>query len=117
MNPTVLWGLFIAYSLGIVILSFATTGKEKDSNEFWSGNREIPWWKLAISLTSGWLMLGWIGFGMGQIYMLGATGLWILPIPWFVLVVLILLNARQNLRQFRYAGVLEQLIKDENSIR
>lgn len=53
--------------------------------EFWMAKRQLPGWRLAISLTAGWLMLGWVGFGMSQIYMLGATGLWILPIPWLIL--------------------------------
>ena len=87
MTPIILWILFIVYSAGVVLWSFKTTGREKDAEAFWGGKQDTPWWKLAISLTSGWLMLGWIGFGMGQVYMLGATGLWILPIPWLVLMV------------------------------
>jgi len=31
-------------------------------------------------------------------------------VPRAVIVLLVLLNARQNLRQYRYAGVLEQLV-------
>jgi len=34
-------------------------------------------------------MLGWIGFGMSQVYMYGAAGLWILPIPWVLLTFII----------------------------
>lgn len=33
--------------------------------------------------------------------------------PRAVIILLILLNARQNLRQYRYAGVLEQLLAPE----
>jgi len=57
--------------------------------EFWLANRELPGWRLGISLTAGWLMLGWIGFGMSQVYMYGASGLWILPIPWVLLTLII----------------------------
>jgi len=35
--------------------------------------------------------------------------------PRAVIVVLILLNARQNLRQYRFAGILEQLLPKESS--
>lgn len=87
MQAWILWMIFILYSAVVVWWSFRTTGDEEDADEFWRGKQDIPWWKLAISLSSGWLMLGWIGFGMGQIYMLGATGLWILPIPWLVLMI------------------------------
>jgi len=64
---------------------------EHKNLEFWMANRELPGWRLGISLTSGWLMLGWIGFGMSQIYAYGATGLWLLQIPWFILCILIIL--------------------------
>ncbi len=88
MSPTVLWILFAIYSLVLIGLSLRTTGHEPDAETFWSGGpKGMPWWQLSASLTSGWLMLGWIGFGMGQIYMLGATGLWTLPLPWLILVI------------------------------
>lgn len=35
--------------------------------------------------------------------------------PRAVIVVLILLNARQNLRQYRFAGILEQVLPRESS--
>jgi SSS family solute:Na+ symporter len=89
MKPWILWALFILYSVAMVVVSIIKTGREKDGDEYWNAKKDLAWWQLAISLTAGWLMLGWIGFGMGQIYMLGATGLWILPIPWLVLCVLL----------------------------
>jgi solute:Na+ symporter, SSS family len=58
--------------------------------EFWIAKRQLPGWRLAMSLTAGWLMLGWVGFGMSQIYLYGATGLWMLPIPWLILCVIVI---------------------------
>ncbi|HNY27582.1 MAG TPA: hypothetical protein PKH31_09395 [Candidatus Sumerlaeota bacterium] len=88
MSPTVLWIIFALYSLVMIGLSFRTTGHDPDAESFWSGGpKGMPWWQLSASLTAGWLMLGWIGFGMGQVYMLGATGLWTLPLPWLILVI------------------------------
>ena len=93
------WAAFIAYAIlmiavGVIIrhrrTDRATQNRSVTGNfEFWMAKRQLPGWRLAISLTSGWLMLGWIGFGMSQIYMYGATGLWILPIPWLILCFLI----------------------------
>ena len=90
------WIVFILYSL-IVIgmgvyswLSRRTKNREHCNVEFWMGGRSIPGWALGISIASGWLMLGWISFGMSQVYAYGATGLWILPIPWFILCILII---------------------------
>lgn len=88
--------VFLAYSAVVVLVGFVAWRRKRARSlsrkglEFWMANRELPGWRLAISLTSGWLMLGWIGFGMSQIYMYGATGLWILPIPWLILCIWII---------------------------
>ena len=83
------------YSLVMVLVGIFTRLKNQKSErhpnlEFWMAKRQMPGWMLAVSLTSGWLMLGWIGFGMSQIYMLGATALWILNIPWFILCIIVI---------------------------
>jgi SSS family solute:Na+ symporter len=89
------WLVFGIYSLAVVTLGLTLRHRRKsgtgghDNLDFWLGRREIPGWMLGVSLASGWLMLGWIGFGMSQIYAYGATGLWILPIPWLILCFLI----------------------------
>ncbi len=96
MQTLLYWLAFIAYSLIVIYIGYRLRPKEGQdpenmlSLEFWMAKRQLPGWRLAVSLTSGWLMLGWIGFGMSQIYMYGATGLWILPIPWFILCFIII---------------------------
>ncbi len=86
-------GLYSIVVVGVGVALRRRRGRMADDGhgrlDFWLGRREIPGWMLGISLASGWLMLGWIGFGMSQIYAYGATGLWILPIPWFILCFLI----------------------------
>lgn len=70
----------------------------------------------AIARRRLFLALSWIGIVAGAAltawYALewwrgarGATGARV------ALVILVLLNARQNLRQYRYAGVLEKLVR------
>ncbi|MFH2002967.1 MAG: sodium:solute symporter family protein [Planctomycetota bacterium] len=91
------WIVFVLYSLAVIGLGFWARStrierhRENKNLEFWMASRELPGWRLGISLTSGWLMLGWIGFGMSQIYAYGATGLWLLQIPWFILCILIII--------------------------
>jgi SSS family solute:Na+ symporter len=58
--------------------------------DFWIAGRKFPGWRLAISVTAGWLMLGWLGYGMSMIYQMGLSGLWILPLPWFILCFIII---------------------------
>lgn len=90
------WLLFMIYSavvIGMGIHSWRSRKKENKEHcnlEFWMAGRSMPGWALGISLASGWLMLGWISFGMSQIYAYGATGLWLLPIPWFILCIMII---------------------------
>lgn len=98
METLLYWIVVLAYSAVVVFIGYrirAThrakdTGQGEANLEFWMARRQLSGWRLGISLTSGWLMLGWIGFGMSQIYMYGATGLWILPIPWFILCFIII---------------------------
>lgn len=87
---TVCWIAVAIYIITMVAIGYVTrvrreTVEHAPNFEFWLAKRQLPGWWLATSLTSGWLMLGWIGFGISQIYLYGATGLWILPIPWFIL--------------------------------
>jgi SSS family solute:Na+ symporter len=91
------WIVFVLYSAAVIGMGVWSRNLrirrqlEHKNLEFWMANRELPGWRLGISLTSGWLMLGWIGFGMSQIYAYGATGLWLLQIPWFILCILIII--------------------------
>jgi Na+/proline symporter len=79
MNTLWFWIAVLAYCaavIGIGIWIQARNKRQSSSQiEFWIAQRQLPAWWLACSLTAGWLMLGWIGFGMSQVYMYGATGL------------------------------------------
>lgn len=98
MDTFLYWLVVVIYSVLVVYIGYrikvahrAKDEKGGEANlEFWMARRQLPGWRLGVSLTSGWLMLGWIAFGMSQIYMYGATALWILPIPWFILCFIII---------------------------
>ena len=98
METLLYWLVVLVYSSVVVFIGYRIRaarrvqelGQAEASLEFWMARRQLSGWRLGISLTSGWLMLGWIGFGMSQIYMYGATALWILPIPWFILCFIII---------------------------
>ena len=84
--------VYVAIVIGVGFWFMVKRKADDHGNmEFWMAGRSFSGWRLGMSLTAGWLMLGWIGFGMSQIYMYGVTGLWILPIPWFILCILIIL--------------------------
>lgn len=90
------WLAAIAYFLFVIIIGYVIWRKiHKDTAthqilDFWIASRRFPGWRLAISLTAGWLMLGWLGYGMSMIYQMGLSGIWILPLPWFILCFIII---------------------------
>ncbi len=98
MKLTYYWLMVALYCVGMVLVGWLIRQRREKQHlsgevphfEFWMAQRQMPAWWLAASVTAGWLMLGWIGFGMSQIYMYGATGLWILPVPWLVLCFIII---------------------------
>lgn len=92
MDSTVLfWTAAIIYSVFVIGVGYWIWSKMRaDSAEnqlldFWIAGRKLPGWRMAVSLTAGWLMLGWLGYGMSMIYQMGLSGVWILPLPWFIL--------------------------------
>ncbi len=95
MEKLYYWVAFVLYAAFMAGIGFFIYKnklghtREEGIFEFWMAKRQMPGLWLGMSLTAGWLMLGWIGFGMSQIYLLGATGLWILPLPWFILTFII----------------------------
>ncbi|MCJ7543056.1 MAG: sodium:solute symporter family protein [Phycisphaerae bacterium] len=100
MNREWYWAALITYSVLMVVIGVITrTSAQRlrrassEHLEFWIAQRQLPGWWLAVSLTAGWLMLGWLSYGMAQVYKYGATGLWILPIPWFILCFIIVAMA------------------------
>lgn len=90
------WLAAIAYFLFVIIIGYVIWRKiHKDTAthqilDFWIASRRFPGWRMAISLTAGWLMLGWLGYGMSMIYKMGLSGIWILPLPWFILCFIII---------------------------
>ncbi len=89
------WIAAIVYSFFVVLMGYYIwTRMRKDTAthqilDFWIASRKVPGWRMAVSLTAGWLMLGWLGYGMSMIYQMGLAGLWILPLPWFILTFII----------------------------
>ncbi|MCX6638940.1 MAG: sodium:solute symporter family protein [bacterium] len=85
--------LYLLFNIWIGWRIYNRIHRESGTNQlldFWIASRKFPGWRLAVSLASGWLMLGWLGYGMSMIYMMGLSGLWILPLPWFILCIIII---------------------------
>lgn len=95
-SPIYFWIAALVYFLFAISLGYWIWRRiRKDTAthqilDFWIASRKFPGWRLAISLTAGWLMLGWLGYGMSMIYQMGLCGVWILPLPWFILCFIII---------------------------
>jgi solute:Na+ symporter, SSS family len=93
---TVFWIAAIAYSALCVVMGVVSWGVRRHSSpgrriaDFWIAGRELPGWILGVSLATGWLMLGWLGYGMSMVYMMGLSGVWMLFLPWFILMFIII---------------------------
>ncbi|MFH1861826.1 MAG: hypothetical protein ABH878_03345, partial [bacterium] len=63
------WIAALVYFLFVILVGFWIWRRiHKDTAthqilDFWIASRRFPGWRLAISLTAGWLMLGWLGYG------------------------------------------------------
>jgi SSS family solute:Na+ symporter len=96
MNSLIFWIALIVYSAIVIALGLFSWNKQRKETaghqivDFWLGGRQLSWWNLAVSLTSGWLMLGWLGYGISMIYQMGLSGAWTLFIPWFILCFIII---------------------------
>lgn len=90
------WIAAIVYFVFVILIGYFIWRRiHKDTAthqilDFWIASRRFPGWRLAVSLTAGWLMLGWLGYGMSMIYQMGLSGVWILPLPWFILCFIII---------------------------
>jgi solute:Na+ symporter, SSS family len=96
MNRSFFWAACIIYSVAMVAIGVRIYQKSKKGSgsdqllDFWIAGRTFPGWRMAVSLAAGWLMLGWIGYGMSMIYTMGLSGAWMLPIPWLLLCVIVI---------------------------
>ena len=94
------WIAALLYSAFVILIGYYIWKKvKKDSAssqllDFWIASRKVPGWRMAVSLTAGWLMLGWLGYGMSMIYQMGLSGVWILPLPWLILCFIIVWMVR-----------------------
>lgn len=90
------WIAAVIYFAFAIVLGYVIWKKVRTDTgthqilDFWIASRQFPGWRLAVSLTAGWLMLGWLGYGMSMIYQMGLSGVWILPLPWFILCFIII---------------------------
>ncbi len=81
-------GLYLVFAMGLGAWIYAKVKKDTAEHQlldFWIAGRRFKGWRLGVSLAAGWLMLGWLGYGMSMIYQMGLSGVWILPLPWLIL--------------------------------
>lgn len=110
MNQIFFWIAFLIYTGLTIFIGFKVSKKKKEENleQFWIGERNFSGKQMAISLAAGWLMLGWLGYGMSMIYQMGLSGVWILPLPWIILCALVIVMV-PKIRKLKYFSVTEAI--------
>ncbi len=105
---SILFGM-IMVAMGVAIRLRHQKEKAGDVlQDFWIASRKYSGWRLAASLAAGWLMLGWLGYGMSMVYSMGISGLWTLFLPWFILCFIVVLMV-PHVRKFRTVSLPEAL--------
>ncbi|MBM3322017.1 sodium:solute symporter family protein [candidate division WOR-3 bacterium] len=95
-NTVVFWIAAMVYAGICIVMGFISWGARRHASpgrriaDFWIAGRELPGWVLGVSLATGWLMLGWLGYGMSMVYQMGLSGTWMLFLPWFILMFIII---------------------------
>ncbi len=110
------WAAQILFSLAMILMGFSIWQKHKRGQEksvlgdFWIASRRYKGWRMAASLAAGWLMLGWLGYGISMVYSMGISGLWTLFLPWFILcfIVVAIVPYVRRLRAVSLPEALEQ---------
>jgi SSS family solute:Na+ symporter len=92
------WALVLAFSALMVSLGLASHLLERrrgaDAEGFWTAHRSLPGWTLGLSLSASMLSVSWsLVYGVELFYRYGWGGLWLLGIPWLVVLALFFLFA------------------------
>ncbi|MCA6434460.1 MAG: sodium:solute symporter, partial [Cytophagales bacterium] len=87
MSPVLVASILVVYFLALIIISYFTS-KGADSNTFFTGNRQSPWYLVAFGMIGSSLSgvtfvsvpgnVGKIGFGYFQIVLGYLVGYWVI---------------------------------------
>jgi len=80
---------YMGLLIGIGLWTFRYQKRQKTStdehDDFWISKRNNSSILVACSITAGWLLLGFLTWAMYNTYMFGLGGIWVMVVPWAVL--------------------------------
>ena len=93
-----------AMAAAMLAIGIASWWRERrlggDVEGFWTAHRSLSGWSLGMSLSASMLSVSWsLVYGTELLYRWGPGGLWLLAVPWLVVLALFALLA-PRLRQF-----------------
>ncbi|MGB9793192.1 MAG: sodium:solute symporter family protein [Thermacetogeniaceae bacterium] len=91
VSPIWYWLAFIAYIVFLLYVGLDSYRRQKSAkdaedehHDFWITGRSQPAYMVAMSIASGWMLIGMITWMTWATYDQGLSGLWVVAIPWFV---------------------------------
>lgn len=85
------WLVFLLYVGVVLYLGYRAYQQQKkmqnatdEHHDFWITGRKQPAYMVAMSIASGWMLIGMITWMTWATYDLGLSGLWIAAIPWVI---------------------------------
>lgn len=87
------WLVVLAFAAGMLALGLAAHRAERrhgpDAEGFWTAHRSLTGWSLGMSLSASMLSVSWsLVYGVELFYRYGWGGLWLLGIPWLLVLLL-----------------------------
>lgn len=86
------WLFLFAYFVVIMWIGAVVYRRQKRSetaqeehDDYWIRGRKTSALLVGMSIAAGWLLLGFITWGIYNTYMFGMGGLWAMAVPWFLL--------------------------------
>jgi len=91
VSPIWYWLVFLIYIAFVGYLGYRAYKQQKgmqnatdEHHDFWITGRKQPAYMVAMSIASGWMLIGMITWMTWSTYDLGMSGLWIAAIPWVI---------------------------------
>ncbi len=87
------WLVVLLFAAAMLALGFAARRAESrcgaDGEGFWTAHRSLTGWSLGMSLSASMLSVSWsLVYGVELFYRYGWGGLWLLSIPWLLVLLL-----------------------------
>jgi len=91
-NAVWFWIIMLVYMASLIFIGLYIFRRQKkaksaveEHDDYWIAKRSMNALLVGCSIAAGWLLLGFITWGIYNTYMYGLGGIWAMVVPWFIL--------------------------------